>query len=80
MEIVNPEDLEKKYLRKKDLARRYGVSEAAIYNWVKMGKLPEPMKFHGMKLWPLELIEHLDLERNIEYLEGLDKKWQTILK
>ena len=70
-------DSEKRYLRQKDLAARYNVSPIYIYNLVKSGVLPPPMKFEGLKVWPIELIERIDSERNQKYIESLPEKWRT---
>lgn len=74
MEIeFNPE---KKYLRQKDLAIRYNVSEQHIYNLIKAGVFPPPMKMNNIKVWPIELLDKIDREKNREYIEGLDEKWR----
>lgn len=69
-------DPKKKYLRQKDLAVRYNVSEQHIMNLVKAGKFPPPMRLHNMKLWPIELLDRIDNENNNEYMKGLDEKWK----
>lgn len=66
----------KKYLRQKDLAIRYNVSAQHIYNLIKSGKLPPPMEYHGIKLWPAELMDKIDSEKNKKYFEGLADKWK----
>lgn len=74
------EKIEQKYLRQKDLAIRYGVSAALIYQMVKTKKLPPPMTINGVKVWPIELIESIDNARNSKYLENLDGTWKQCLK
>ena len=66
----------KKYLRRKDLAVRYSVTEQHIANLVKKGEFPPPMELHSVKLWPVELLDKIDEEKNIKYLNKLDKKWK----
>ena len=70
------ETVGKKYLRQKDLAIRYNVSEQHIYNLIKAGKFPPPMKYQNMKVWPIELLDKIDSKNNSEYLDSLDEKWK----
>lgn len=73
-------EIEKKYLRQKDLAARYGISTTQIYNLVKTGRLPEPMRLHNMKVWPIELIENIDKKNNFEYFQYIGPEWSEGMK
>lgn len=68
--------IEKKYYRQKDLAERYSVSAAYINTLIKRGNMPKPMKWNGVRLWPIELIEKIDREMNEKYIEKLADKWK----
>lgn len=74
----NDQEQGKKYLRRKDLAIRYSVSTQHIYNLIKSGELPPPMVLHGAKVWPIELIESIDAERNVAYIQTLSRKWKSL--
>lgn len=66
----------KKYLRQKDLAGRYNVSEATISGMIKRGDFPPPLIWNNIRLWPIELINRIDEETNNRYEKTLDEKWQ----
>lgn len=69
--------METQYLRHKDLAARYNVSRVYVYNLIKEGKLPPPMKIKNVSVWPVELIDKIDSERNKKYIESLPEKWKS---
>ena len=50
----------KRYYSDKQLARRYGVSRATIWNWAKRGVLPRPHRLGpNTSRWPeTEIAEH----------------------
>jgi predicted DNA-binding transcriptional regulator AlpA len=69
-------ELQKKYLRQRDLAVRYNVSEQHIVNLVKRGEFPPPMKRNNMNMWPVELLDRIDNDLNQKYFEDLAGKWR----
>jgi predicted DNA-binding transcriptional regulator AlpA len=80
MEITQVETnlkLQKKYLRQRDLAVRYNVSEQHITNLIKKGEFPPPMKRNNMNVWPVELLDRIDNDMNQKYFEKLGKKWKS---
>jgi len=46
-------------LHRKDLMRRYGISEDTLDRWLKRGLLPPPIRIRG-KLWRPEDLEAME--------------------
>ena len=44
-------------LHRKDLMRRYGISEDTLDRWIKRGLIPAPIRLGGQALWRLEDVE-----------------------
>lgn len=59
------DDPERACMDFKALANRQGVSRQTIYNWVRRGILPGPIRVPGTNIvwWPLEVIEDFERER-----------------
>jgi predicted DNA-binding transcriptional regulator AlpA len=49
----------KKFLRKRSVADRYGVSERTVDRWVDLGRLPKPVYLPGSRI-PLFAEDGLD--------------------
>lgn len=48
----------KKVVRAKEVANMLSVCKATIYNWLKKGSFPEPIKIGDRVVgWPVDLIE-----------------------
>lgn len=55
-----------RFLRRKEILARYGVTNSTLYRWIEEGKFPKPLKLvPGGKAsgWPIEEIEALERER-----------------
>jgi predicted DNA-binding transcriptional regulator AlpA len=63
--------ISQKYMRIKDIMNRYGYSRGHVSNLVKDGALPPPMVLNNVKLWPAEVIEAIDRQRDKEYYQQL---------
>jgi len=47
----------------KYVAERYGVSRATVWNWVRAGKLPKPVKLSAKcTRWSVDQLDRHDLE------------------
>ena len=44
------------FLSASDLSKRYGVSKATIYNWLKTQNFPQGMKIERTRQWALDEI------------------------
>jgi len=64
MKNANGGKKKRRYLRKKQLAERYGgVSERSIDRWTRDGRLPPPTMFQGrFPLWSEEILDVYDAE------------------
>lgn len=51
------------YVRDTYLAKRYNVHRVTIWNWVRKGVLPTPIKIGGATRWDLSEIEARETER-----------------
>jgi prophage regulatory protein len=52
-----------RYLRRKEVLARYGVTNSTLYRWIEEKRFPAPVKLvEGGKAsgWPLEEIEALE--------------------
>jgi predicted DNA-binding transcriptional regulator AlpA len=76
MQVKTNLDIQKKYLRQRDLAVRYNISEQHISNLIKRGEFPPPMKRNNMNMWPVELLDRIDNDLNQKYFEDLAGKWR----
>jgi prophage regulatory protein len=51
------------YLPDNVLSKRYSVSRATIWRWVREGRLPKPVKLGpGCTRWPMSAIEQFEAE------------------
>jgi predicted DNA-binding transcriptional regulator AlpA len=46
-----------KYLTDRDLAARYRISRASVWNWCKSGIIPPPRKFGTQTRWDIAELE-----------------------
>ena len=70
----------KKYVRLNELAERYGYSCRQTIRLVKTGILPQPMSLGAAKVWPIEVLEEIDKQREDTYREQLKKQGFLIPK
>jgi predicted DNA-binding transcriptional regulator AlpA len=59
--------ISQKYMRIKDIMNRYGYSRGHVTNLVNAGTLPPPMIVRNVKVWPIEVIEAIDRQRDKTY-------------
>lgn len=52
------------YMSTRDVARLLGVSRQTLYNWLKEGRIPEPVR-HPLTLYPQWKPEDVDRIRGI---------------
>jgi predicted DNA-binding transcriptional regulator AlpA len=54
----------KRFLSDRQLAKRYGVSRATCWNWVKGGKFPKPRRLGpNTTRWDLDEIERFEAQQ-----------------
>lgn len=57
----------KKVVRVKEVANMLSICKATVYNWLKKGKFPQPIKIGDRVVgWPVELIEEWLEEKKYE--------------
>ena len=50
----------KQFYRPADVKKRYGISHATIYRWIKSGKLPEPKRITAKTIgWDKEILDDI---------------------
>lgn len=52
-------------LRAKGVAEYLSISRQTVWNWVKAGRLPEPIKVEGATVW-----RRADIDKFVESLAG----------
>ena len=62
-----------KYVTDRELAKRYNASRSTIWNWVRKGQLPQPIKLSDRTTrWDIEDIEKFESARRRETHESKD--------
>ena len=56
---------QKALLTAQEVAEYFGVTRQTVYNWIKSGLLPEPIKLGRLSRWRL-----VDIEQRLEKLKG----------
>lgn len=55
MQIV---DFQKeRFIKAKEILKRYSMSNATLYRWCKSGKFPHPEYINGMRVWRQSILE-----------------------
>lgn len=49
--------MERQFLTIEDLTKRYGISRTAVYNLVRRGEFPTPIKLGSLVRWHIREIE-----------------------
>jgi predicted DNA-binding transcriptional regulator AlpA len=50
----------KKYLRRADIMRRYGIGRSTSYDWEKQGVLPKPIMMGGTPIFDPDELDAAD--------------------
>ena len=53
---------QQKYMKRSDVAKRYGVTRTTVYRWVKEGRIPEPVDIAGTPLWKISDLDRFEQE------------------
>ena len=46
-----------RFIKAKEILKRYSMSNATLYRWCKSGKFPHPEYINGMRVWRQTVIE-----------------------
>lgn len=52
-----------KFLSDKQIAKRYGVSRATVWRWLRAGKFPKSIKINGSTRWRITDLEQWEAEQ-----------------
>lgn len=58
-----------RFLRRKDVLARYGITNATLYRWIEAGHFPKPVKLvPGGRIsgWPQEEVEERDRKHLVQ--------------
>lgn len=56
-----------KYLNARLVMERYSIARSTIWDWVQKGKLPPPIKIHGVTRWLVDELEEWDKSKTQEH-------------
>ena len=60
--------LQHEFLNAKQMRKLFGcIGVNTINDWVKTGKLPQPVSFGGHKLWPVEALKKFIKQRCLDH-------------
>jgi predicted DNA-binding transcriptional regulator AlpA len=55
--------IEKQFYRPADVKKRYGISHATVFRWIKSGKLPAPQRLSARVIgWDKDILDEIFLK------------------